>query len=241
MLNTKPLLDPLEEVRRSRQLIDLLDAWLYDEIEPYIGQRVMEVGSGHGNFIRHFLTRELVVATEIAPSSVRLLSNKFAQYPNIRPQLYDICTPVAEDLRSMNIDTIVSLNVLEHIEDDLGAMCHMAEILKDGGRVVLIVPAHQWLYGTMDSPIGHFRRYSKQTMANKLQKAGFTVEKQFYLNLLGVLGWFVNGRLLKQKVPPRGQLQVFNKIVPIIRWVEQKFRPPVGLSLVTVARKNIII
>jgi hypothetical protein len=128
--------------------------------------------------------------------------------------------------------------VLEHIEDDATALSNMAEILCSGGRVIIIVPAHEWLYGTMDSPIGHFRRYTKRTMSQKLERAGFTVEKQFYLNSLGVLGWFVNGRLFRQTVPPSGQLEWFNKVVPLVGWVEKRVRPPVGLSLVSVAQRS---
>ena len=102
--------------------------------------------------------------------------------------------------------------------------------------MIVIVPAHGWLYGTMDSSIGHFRRYTKRTMTYKLELAGFVVEKQLYLNVLGALGWFVNGRLLRQTVPPSGQLEWFNRIVPLVSWVERRVRLPIGLSLVSIAR-----
>jgi len=231
------VLDPLEEVRRRRLIINRLDAWLYDEINPYLGRRVLEVGSGHGNFIQHLLDRDLVVATDSEPSSVELVRQKFARYTHVHALVHDVCDPVGE-LRAFRLDTVVSLNVLEHINDDVTALSHMANMLWAGGRVILIVPAHEWLYGTMDSSIGHFRRYTQRTMAHKLALAGFTVEKQFYLNVLGVLGWFVNGRLLRQTVPPSGQLAWFNKIVPLLSGVERRVRPPIGLSLVSVARRR---
>ena len=72
-------------------------------------------------------------------------------------------------------------------------------------------------------------------MAHKLELAGFVVEKQFYLNVLGTLGWFINGRLLRQTVPPSGQLDWFNRVVPLVSGVERRVRPPIGLSLVSVA------
>jgi hypothetical protein len=130
------------------------------------------------------------------------------------------------------------LNVLEHVEDDVTALSNMADLLWAGGRVILIVPAHGRLYGSMDRAIGHFRRYTRRSMAHKLERVGFVVEKQFYLNLPGMVGWFVNGRLLRQTVPPGGQLAWFNRIVPVVSWVERRVRPPIGLSLVSVARQD---
>jgi SAM-dependent methyltransferase len=232
------VLDPLEEVRRSRLLINRLDAWLFDEIQPYLGRRVMEVGSGHGNFTQHLLDRDLVVATDIEPSSIEVIREKFADYPNVRTRVHNICDEVDDQLRAFDIDTILSVNALEHIEDDRTAISNIAKILRVGGCAILIVPSHQWLYGTMDSSIGHFRRYTKRDMAQKMEAAGLVVEKQFYLNVLGVLGWFVNGRVLKQTVPPNGQLKLFNKVVPVFSWLERTVRPPFGLSLVSFARRE---
>jgi len=235
---TAELFNPLEEVRRRRLIINRLDAWLYEEIRPHLGCRILEVGSGHGNFIQHLLDRDLVVATDIEPSSVELVRQKFAGCDHVQVRVHDIRDPVDDELRAFRLDTVVSLNVLEHIEDDVAALSNMADMLWAGGRVILIVPAHEWLYGTMDSSIGHLRRYTKRTMAHKLERAGLAVEKQFYLNVLGVLGWLVNGRLLRQTVPPSGQLEWFNRIVPVASWVERRIRPPIGLSLVSVARKR---
>jgi SAM-dependent methyltransferase len=231
-------LGPLEEVRRRRLIIDRLDAWLYAEITPYLGQRVLEVGSGHGNLIRHLLDRDLVVATDIDPGSVDLIRRRFARYASVHARLYDVCEPHEEDMREFRLDTVVSLNVLEHLGDDVAALSNMAKLLWQGGRVIVIVPAHQSLYGTMDRSIGHMRRYSKQTLARKAADAGLTIERQFYVNLVGALGWFLNGRLLRQTVPPRGQLAWFNRLVPLVQWVEQRVRPPIGVSLVSIARQD---
>jgi SAM-dependent methyltransferase len=230
------MMDALEEVRSRRLMLNRLDAWLFEEISPYFGQRILEIGSGHGNFVQHLLDRELVVATDIEPSSVEIVRRKFAQHPNLQPLVYNACEPVTNELCAFHLDTIVSLNVFEHIEDDLKALSNMAEILWAGGRIILVVPAHEVLYGTMDSSIGHFRRYTKRAMTQKMRQAGFVVEKQFYLNLLGAFGWFVNGRLLKQVVPPSGQLKIFNSVVPLLKWTEQHIRPSAGLSLVSIAR-----
>lgn len=226
----------LEEVRRRRLLLDRLDAWLFEEIGPYVGDRVLEVGCGHGNLVRHLVDRELVIATDKDPKSVALVQEQFGHLSNVQAHAYDIVDSPPDFLRSCALDTVISLNVLEHVEQDVAALSHMTQLLRFGGRVVLIVPAHQWLYGSMDASIGHYRRYDKRAMAEKLQGAGLQVENQFYFNALGTLGWFVNGRLLRQRVPPAQQLRWFNWIVPVVRWMERQVHPPFGLSLLSVAR-----
>jgi SAM-dependent methyltransferase len=231
--------EALEAVRQRRLIIDRLDAWLFQEILPYLGQRVLEVGCGHGNLTRHLLDRELVVATDVDPASVNRVHEKFGRHHNLRVSVHDIAAPVTNELRALCVDTIVSINVFEHIEDDLQAFCNIANLLRTGGRVVTVVPAHDWLYGTMDASIGHYRRYTRRSISEKLQAAGLRVEVLYYLNVLGCLGWFVSGRLLRQTVPPVAQLRWFNQFVPLIAWLEHQIRPPFGLSLVCVASRPV--
>ncbi len=227
----------LEEVRRRRLLIDRCDAWLFSTIRPYLGQRVLEAGSGHGNLVRLMLDRELVLATDIEPSAIDLVRRQFAEHPQVHARVLDIADPGTLALKDFALDTVVSLNVFEHIEHDERAMRHAFELLTPGGRLVLIVPAHQRLYGAMDASIGHWRRYDKRMMQGKMTRAGYRVEKLAYMNALGTLGWFVNGRLLGQTVPPSGQLRLFNLVMPIVEAVESRIPPPFGLSLLAVGRR----
>lgn len=228
----------LDEVRHSRLLIDRLDAWLYSEISPYMGDRVLDVGCGLGNLLRHLLDRELVIGIDLHASSVEAVKREFDACQHVKAFVQDITDDSALALAGYRFDTIVSLNVLEHIRDDASALSNMFEILSPGGILVLIVPAHRWLYGSMDSSIGHFRRYDKNRLAAKLTEVGFSVERQYYLNCLGSLGWFVNGRVLRREVPPRGQLRLFNWVVPLVQAMEHVMHPPVGLSLVSVSRRR---
>jgi SAM-dependent methyltransferase len=237
MANTQHIRDPLEEVRKRRLIIDRLDAWLMEEIRPYVGCRVLEVGCGHGNWIQHFLDREVVAALDKDPGSVTLVQARFKGHSNFRAYTHDICDPATEDLHQLRPDTVVSLNVLEHIEDDVRALRNMTTLLTEGGTLVLVVPAHQRLYGTMDRSIGHVRRYCKADLATKLSLVGLSVERQWYVNVLGVLGWWINGHILRQVVPPTGQLRWFNSLVPLLAWAERRVRPPFGLSLISVARR----
>jgi SAM-dependent methyltransferase len=226
----------LQQVRERRFLINRFDEWIYDEISPYLGQRVLEIGCGLGNLMRLLLDRELVVGIDPDRDSINHLRLAYNDRTNLQAHPLDICDPKVLELKASHFDTVVSLNVFEHIEDDVGALRHIRELLEPGGHLVLIVPAHSWLYGTMDSSIGHYRRYDKALMNDKLAQAGFVPVVQKYLNVLGMLGWFVNGRILRQRVPPSDQLRLFNLIVPMLRAVERRYLPPVGLSLMSVAR-----
>lgn len=228
----------LDEVRRRRLLIERCDAWLFSTVRPYIGQRILEIGSGHGNLVRLMLDRELVIATDIELSAVDVLKAAFEHQTQVESMALDITDSKSVDLKSRSLDTVISLNVFEHIERDDRALHNIHEILIPGGRVVLIVPAHMWLYGSMDSSIGHWRRYDKKMMSDRMTQAGFAVTQLRYMNALGTLGWFVNGRILRQAVPPSGQLKLFNLIMPLVEAVESRVEPPIGLSLLAVGQRS---
>lgn len=227
----------LQTVRETRLLIDRYDAWLFEEFKPYLGQRIFEIGCGLGNQIRYFLDRDLVVGIDISSESVTEVKRRFKDHPNVQAHALGITDTKVLSLAVSGFDTAISVNVFEHIEDDNLALTHTYSILQPGGRFILIVPAHEWLYGTMDSSIGHYRRYTKDTLTNKLEGVGFRVKHQKYINMAGALGWLINGRLLKRQVPPTGQLKFINTLVPALKGVERRLNPFFGISLLSIAQK----
>ena len=229
--------DALQAVREGRLLINRYDEWLFDEFKPYLGQRILEVGCGLGNLLGHFLERALVVGIETSSESVDHVRRQYANNQNVQAHKYSITDPEVLKLAGLGFDTAVSLNVFEHIRDDELALRHTLALLQPGGALILIVPSHQSLYGTMDSSIGHYRRYTKDSMQEKMEQVGFQVQHQKYINILGALGWWLNGRVLKKTVPPSGQLRFFNQLVPVLRTFESLFDSPFGISLLTVAKK----
>jgi SAM-dependent methyltransferase len=231
--------EALQEVRERRLLIDQVDRWLYDEISPYLGQRVLEIGCGLGNLARLLDDRELYVGTDVSEGSVAHVQELYHSQPQVRAFVADVTDPEFGRLARFGLDTVVSLNVFEHLGDDLLALRHACQVLQPGGALILVVPAHQRLYGTMDRAIGHYRRYDKGTMKDKLARAGLTPVLQKYINGLGALGWFLNGRILRQQVPPSGQLRSFNRLVPLLRRVEGVVDMPFGISLLAMARKEV--
>lgn len=227
----------LHEVRESRLLINRVDDWLFDEFKPYVGRRIVEIGCGLGNHFQHFLDRDFLLGFDISEPSVAEVREKFSEHPNVRGECLSITDPTVLSLASERLDTALSVNVFEHIEDDRLAFRHTFQLLQPGGKFILVVPAHQILYGPMDSSIGHYRRYTKSMLRARFVEAGFEVVTTKYVNMLGALGWLVNGRVLRRQVPPRGQLRLLNKIIPPVRAVESILPAPFGVSVLMVGQK----
>jgi SAM-dependent methyltransferase len=213
--------------------------WLVSRFDGAVGRRVLEIGAGFGNITRHFRGRELVVASDLDPVALEHLKGTFRDDPAVCVASYrfPLDTAAREEIRAMRIDTVVCLNVLEHIEDDRATLADMYDLLQPGGRLVLLVPAFARLYGTLDEHLRHFRRYEKEELERKVREAGFVVEALMYLNRPGIFGWWVNGKLLRRRVLPRSQLLAFKLLMPLLE--REKERPPsTGLSLVAIGRKD---
>jgi len=133
-------------------------------------------------------------------------------------------------------DTVVCLNVLEHVRDDSRALANMIRCLRSGGRLCLLVPRNPALYGALDQALDHHRRYTEEDLGRKLSAAGFVVEKTFTFNRIVVPAWFVNSRVLKRKTFGKIQLKIFDSLVWVWRMIDRVF-PWKGVSLVAIARK----
>jgi glycosyltransferase involved in cell wall biosynthesis len=212
--------------------------WLHDRFEKHLGQRILEVGSGVGNQTRYFVDRERVVASDIEAHYLRELTANFGNRSNIR--IASFLFPLGEADRNAllaeRIDTIVCLNVLEHIEDDRATLRDFGAVLPPGGRLVLLVPALPSLYGTLDIHLRHFRRYDRDALTALVADAGFTIDEMRYVNRPGVFGWWLNSRVLKRKVLPKAQLGAFRRLLPLLR-SEERHPPSFGMSLLVLARR----
>jgi SAM-dependent methyltransferase len=212
--------------------------WMFRRIAPYIRNRILEVGAGIGNFTRLILDRELVVPTDLSPLCVDKLNQRLADDLHVQPKLLDLGNPGDDDWSNYRFDTIICLNVLEHVEDHLRALKFMHSVLEPGGRAVILVPAFKFLYGTIDSRIGHFRRYRRDSLLPPMREAGFVIERSFYMNVIGISGWFWNNRVRRIKEEDTAQIQVFDRyIAPWAEQLERLLPPPFGLSLIAIGRK----
>jgi SAM-dependent methyltransferase len=213
------------------------NAWLWEQVVPFTGKRVLEVGSGVGTMTRYCLGRELVLATDVDSQYLDRLHSAFANYPNVVVRPLDLNGPLPEWLGKYDLDTVLCCNVLEHIEDDETTLSRFAQFLPSGGRVVLIVPALHRLYGAIDKTISHHRRYERNEIVEKLQRAGFVVERTKFFNVLGIPGWYLNSCLLKRTTVPGLQARLNDFLVPLLRF-ERYFSLPWGMSLLAVGRKS---
>lgn len=216
--------------------------WMYETIRPFCKGHVLEVGSGIGNISKLFLEDGFRITTsDLRPEYLNLQRSRLGQYPNLASIVsINLIAPHFTQAYSALInqfETVVALNVVEHIEDDKAALQNCFQMLKPGGHVVILVPAFQGLYNEFDKELGHFRRYTKRSLGGLITRAGFDVIAQAYFNTTGILGWFVNGRLRKKKIIPSGQLQVFDKLMPLVKLADVVTFRSVGLSVITVGRK----
>ena len=220
------------------QLASRYFQWQADLAASALGARVVEVGCGLGNFTQHLLGRELVIATDVEPSCTERLAARFPNRSNLVIHTADVLSPEFPLLAQHNPDSVVCLNVLEHVEDDALALRQMHRVLPAGGRVVLIVPAFMALYGTIDRLLGHYRRYSKQSVRDLAHQTGFGVTTLRYMNTVGCLGWWANARILRRTEQSEAQIKVFDRwIVPLMRRVETAVPPPFGQSLFVILEK----
>jgi SAM-dependent methyltransferase len=211
--------------------------WICDIFTPYIGPRVLEVGAGIGSFsemlLCHPCVRELI-ALEPAANLFPILARRLAS----EPRALALQTGL-EDAKLPAVDSIVLVNVLEHIADDARLLERAHSALADQGTLLLFVPALEWLYGSLDRSFEHVRRYSKERLARRLSSAGFRVGLLRYMNLPGIFSWFVAGKLLRHTTLSPADVAFYDRfVVPIVRRAERVSAPPIGQSLIAVAEKS---
>ena len=211
--------------------------WQARMVEPYLGRRVLEIGCGLGNFTRHLLDREMVIGIDVEPACVDEWRSSFPESANRVGFAMDVADSSFLDLKRYKPDTIVCLNVLEHVEDDQRALEHMSAVLPPGGRALLIVPAFESLYGPIDRNLGHFRRYSTEHFRRLAEGAGFQTKVRFF-NVVGLFGWWVNAKVFKRTEQSKFQIRLFDRlIVPALSKLEAITHPPFGQSIFAVLEK----
>jgi SAM-dependent methyltransferase len=217
--------------------------WILKIFEPYLGQRLVEVGAGTGSF------SELLL--ELRPDSLALVEPSPAMYQRLteRLKIINTTTQIAtypttfkksfEQIRlTHQPDSIIYVNVLEHIADDEAELRIINQTLDNGGRVFLFVPALSWLFGPFDKLIGHHRRYSLAELVGKCTAAGFLVRRADYFDFFGVLPWWIKYRVCKSDQLGSGAVQLYDRLVVRIATVLESFlRPPIGKNIVLVAEK----
>ena len=231
------------EDRGARILSSLASAsrfnrWMADVVRPFLGTRVLEIGAGIGNMTQYLARgRRSYMATDIDGEHLARMRVRFRGRPNLAVKECDLRDSGDFAGLRARFDTVVCLNVVEHVDNDLGALRNLRSALEPGGRAVILVPQDQRIYGTLDKVLGHYRRYSESELRARMEQAGFTVEQIVSFNRVTRPGWWFNGRVLKRDSFSRVQLGVFDALAPLWRRIDRLFPwPAVSIIGIGVAR-----
>lgn len=222
------------ETLESMSIAPGYNKWILGKFKKYLKGDILEIGCGIGNFSKLLNEYGNVTATDIDKKYIDDLKKETS---GISYGLGDI-EKGRYFFGGKRFDSIVCLNVVEHIKNDQKALENLHKLLKPKGNLILIVPSHQALYGTIDSAIDHYRRYSKKTLNRKLEKMGFKILKSRLLNGIGAIGWFIAGKILKQKTVKKGNIKLFNLVSPVFLLFENFIEPPFGTSVFIIARRS---
>jgi glycosyltransferase involved in cell wall biosynthesis len=210
--------------------------WMASVIKPYLGDRVLEIGAGIGNMTMHLIPRTVYWATDVNPEYLDQLEDMRVT----RPYLHVGYTNGMESdsfPAGQTFDTVVCLNVVEHLNDDLGALRGIYNSLEKGGRAIVLVPNDPKLFGTLDEALGHCRRYTPEQLISVGQQAGFRLEKLLKFNRAGSPAWWLNGKILRRTTFDMMQIRLLNVLTPIFRRVDSLLPFP-ALSIIAIFRKD---
>lgn len=215
--------------------------WIIDTISPHVRGRVAEIGAGIGSFTADLLRLPVVTHIDVVEPSPPLFAHLHTRFTGeeritVIPRM---CEEWSSKAEAASLDTVVMINVLEHIEDDLAVLNAIRNALRPDGRLVVFVPAMMFLFSKLDSFYGHFRRYQRPGLARLMEDAGLTVLENRYFDVLGVLPWLVMNRWLGKTEFNPSQIALYDRIgIPITRTVESLIRPPFGKNLLLVAQRT---
>jgi SAM-dependent methyltransferase len=213
------------------------NCWMADTIRPYLGAQVLEIGAGIGNLTRQLIARrKRYFATDLEPEHLARLQTRFQHRPNICIRRCDLATPADFDEFAGEMDTVVCLNVLEHVEDDLRGLCNIHKALRTGGHAIVLVPHGQEIFGALDQALGHYRRYSREELRSKVVQAGFHVQSILDFNRVSRLPWYIQGRVLGKRSLGKKRMRIFDKTVWFWRRVD-RFLPCQPTSIIAIAQK----
>jgi 2-polyprenyl-3-methyl-5-hydroxy-6-metoxy-1,4-benzoquinol methylase len=208
--------------------------WIYSRIKPWLKSPVLEVGSGIGVFSDRLIKEyKDVEGSDINKEYIRELKKRY-------PENNFYCADWGDDKFKpiQRFNSVICLNVLEHIHDDETALKSMYRSLNKEGNLVILVPQYRFLFNSIDRSISHFRRYTKKQLRSKMKKAGFNIISESSFNFTGIIGWFVMGNVLRKKYVNERGVGLMDKILPLIMFIDEKIlRRKIGVSIIMVGKR----
>ncbi|QGK70409.1 methyltransferase [Allosaccharopolyspora coralli] len=210
-------------------------AYQRELIRPHCGRTVLEVGAGTGEFADGFTGTDRYVVTDVDPGAVSHMKERFQHRPEVEAMQFDLD---GQQVLDDPVESLIAINVLEHVEEDAAALRSLSESLRPGGSVILFVPGYQRLYGEFDRKVGHFRRYTPSTVSAAAREAELRVEVARPVNFVGAFAWWAAVRKGGAGAPNPRLVSVYDRfLVPVTRRIEKHVRVPFGQSVLCVARK----
>ncbi len=224
-------------ILHSLERVHRFNRWMAETVAPDVGSRVLEIGAGIGNITHELVPRDFYLATDINPSYLDYLANLAVGKPYLRVDRIDLEDGATFAPWAGRFDTVICLNVLEHVRDPRLALRNMLGALEPGGKLLLYVPQGPELYSSLDEVLGHRCRYTREGLRQELEESGYEVLSLRDFNRLGVPGWWLNGKLLRRRRFSRAQLKIFDLLTPLLRRID-RWLPGRGLGILAVARKR---
>jgi glycosyltransferase involved in cell wall biosynthesis len=213
--------------------------WMADTIRPFCGQRILEIGGGVGNLTLQLVPRTMFVVSDVNPIYLRTLSLLRSDRPYLGVEYCDVRDAASFPVRPGGYDTVICLNVIEHVEGDVEALANIRRVLAADGRAIVLVPQGPSNFGSLDEVVGHVRRYTRETLAAAADAAGLQVEQVIPFNRVGTLGWYVNGRVLRRRTIGLLQVKLLNLLTPVLRLLDPALPlPPLSLIAVLTPRRE---
>ncbi len=207
--------------------------WTFDKFKKYLKGEILEIGCGIGNFTSTLSEYGNTTAIDIDQNLIQ----KFKSDNNAKVKVgFGDIEKGKYFFKDKEFDTIVCINVLEHINDDYLALRNIYKLLKNNGTLILLVPIYTFLFGEIDRAVHHYRRYNPKVLTKNMQEIGLTIISSRKLNFIGALGWFVTGKIFKNKQITKNNIKLFNIMSPIL-YLENLIEPPIGTSILIVAKR----
>lgn len=214
--------------------------WIGSEVKSHLIPPVLEVGAGIGNLTKFCLEKKPIFITDSDPKLVKELEERFGGRKNIFVKLLDVSQRRKREFEDF-FGSVYAINVLEHIDNDRVALGNIFSMMKGGGKLVVLVPAKRFAYSRLDRDLGHFRRYERKELREKLESAGFEIDSLKFFNIVGLFSWWARDKIARRNINLKPyQIKIFDRIVPLLSFIEKRVKVPLGISLIAVARKRVV-
>jgi glycosyltransferase involved in cell wall biosynthesis len=230
--------DSYESYRRARFWhVPRFSSWIADIIRKYCGNRILEIGSCEGNLALKLLPRDRYVASETNSLYLQMLEALKGERPYLNVSYCNIMETGSFPLIENGYDTVICLNVLQHVEDDRVAISNIKRVLATGGTAIVMVPQGQWTADDGDQTQSHQSQYGKDSLRRLAETCGFAVKDIFEFNRIGSVAKFINRKILFQRSFSVWQLWILNVLTPVFRVIDG-FLPFPAVSLIAVLERR---